>query len=55
MSGQEVAAKMVSKRLVGRADAAMECNFLLGLQHSALLQPLSLYETATSHVIILPL
>lgn len=55
MSGQEVAAKMVSKRLMSRADAAVECNVLLGLQHSALVQPLSLYETSTSHVIILPL
>ena len=54
-SGREFAAKYINKKLVMRQDAETEYNTLQSLQHEYIVRSLDIYDTPTSHLLIMEL
>ena len=54
-SGQELAAKLIARRMVRREAVEIEFNTLQSLQHPHLVQVYDLYETANANIIIMQL
>ncbi|XP_070187688.1 kalirin-like [Littorina saxatilis] len=54
-SGQELAAKLIARRMVRREAVEIEFNTLQSLQHPHLAQVYDLYETSNAHIIIMQL
>jgi len=54
-SGASVAAKFVSRSLVGLDAVMTEVNIMRNLRHVGLIHPRCVYETDTAYVIVMPL
>ena len=54
-SGVPVAAKFVSRSLVGPDAVMREVNVVHNLRHAAVVRPSSFYETDAAYVIVMPL
>jgi serine/threonine protein kinase len=54
-SGQELAAKFISRKLVSKEAVETEFNTIQSLQHSHLVQVFDLYESAANFIIIMQL
>lgn len=54
-SGQELAAKIIAKRVVRKEAVEVEFNTLQSLQHQHLAQVYDLYETSNAHILIMQL
>ena len=54
-TGRDVAAKLVTKKLIERQGVETEYNTLQSLQHPNLIEALDVFNTSGSHVIIMEL